>query len=59
MSQSATYTRPTKVFNKEFVILLIVNFLSFFNIQMLQSNIITYINGLTSVSFVISLVPVV
>lgn len=59
MSQSATYARPTKVFNKEFVILLIVNFLSFFNIQMLQSNIITYINGLTAASFVISLVPVV
>jgi len=59
MSQSATYARPTKVFNKEFVILLIVNFLSFFNIQMLQSNIITYVNGLTSIPLVISLVPVV
>lgn len=59
MSHSRTYQRPTKVFNPCFIALLGANFAAYFNLQMLQTNIITYINTMTSTQFVVSLVPVI
>lgn len=58
MSKNASFERPTKIFNSQFVVLLIVNFTTFFNFQMLQSNIVTYVRTMTSVQLLISMVPV-
>ena len=59
MSQSRTYQRPTKVFNPCFIALLAANFAAYFNLQMLQTNIITYISTMTTAQLVVSLVPVI